>query len=82
MASSTFCPSRRTPGTTSSEMSVALLSSRIRTTVPSRISRTMSSSASERRHQVSRSLFTLLQVRLTMSLDTAREQRQGAGAGG
>ena len=43
-ASRTFCPSRRMPRTTSSEMLVALRSSRTRTTVPSRISRTMSSS--------------------------------------
>jgi len=40
-ANSTFCPSRRTPKTTKSEMFVALRSSRTRTTVPSRIKRTM-----------------------------------------
>src|SRR5512145_1734477 len=34
-ASSTFCPSRRTPSTTSSEIDVAFLSSRTLTTVPS-----------------------------------------------
>ena len=46
-ASSTFWPSARTPRTTSSEIEVAFLSSRTRTTVPSRISRTIGSSASE-----------------------------------
>jgi hypothetical protein len=48
MASSTFWPSARTPMTTSSEIAVALRSSRTRTTVPSRINRTIGSSASER----------------------------------
>ena len=41
----------RTPMTTSSEMEVALRSSRTRTTVPSRMSRTIGSSASERAFQ-------------------------------
>src|SRR5512143_2049910 len=50
--SSTFWPSRRTPRTTSSEIDVAFLSSRTRTTVPSRISRTMSSVARGRFDQV------------------------------
>src|SRR5579883_464376 len=49
--------------TTSSEMAVALRSSRTRTTVPSRINRTIGSSASERAFQASQSLFTLRHVR-------------------
>src|ERR1019366_5527339 len=48
IASSTFWPSTRTPRTTRSEIEVALRSSRTRTTVPSRIRRTIGSSASER----------------------------------
>ena len=43
IASSTFWPSARTPITTSSEIEVALRSSRTRTTVPSRMSRTIGS---------------------------------------
>jgi hypothetical protein len=62
--------SARTPSTTSSEIEVALRSSRTRTTVPSRIRRTIGSSASERLFQASQSLFTLRQVRLTVSLPT------------
>src|SRR5207248_3919906 len=42
-----------------------------RTTVPSRISRTIGSSASERAFQDSQSAFTLRQIRLTVSLLTA-----------
>jgi hypothetical protein len=61
----------RTPRTTSSEIAVALWSSRTSTTVPSRISRTTGSSASERAFQASRSAFTLRQTRLTVSLLTA-----------
>src|SRR5712691_2467604 len=57
--------------TTSSEMAVALRSSRTRTTVPSRMSRTIGSSASERAFHASQSLFTLRQTRLTVSLPTA-----------
>ena len=71
IASSTFWPSARTPMTTSSEIEVALRSSRTRTTVPSRISRTIGSSASERAFQASQSLFTLRHTRLTVSLPTA-----------
>jgi hypothetical protein len=41
--SKTFWPSARTPITTSSEIAVALRSSRTRTTVPSSISRTIGS---------------------------------------
>ena len=72
-ASSTFWPSgahasERQP---SSEIAVALRSSRTRTTVPSRISRTIGSSASARAFQASQSLFTLRQTRLTVSLPTA-----------
>ena len=40
-ASRTFCPSRLMPRTTSSEIDVALRSSRTRTTVPSRMRRTI-----------------------------------------
>ena len=70
IASRTFSPSSRTPMTTSSEMEVALRSSRTRTTVPSRISRTIGSVASERALQASQSLFTFRQTRLTTSLPT------------
>jgi len=56
--------------TTSNEIAVALRSSRVRTTVPSRINRTIGSSASERAFHASQSLFTLRQVRLTGSLPT------------
>src|SRR4051812_37294029 len=45
-------------------------SSRTRTTVPSRIRRMIGSSVSERAFQASQSLFTLRQVRLTVSLPT------------
>ena len=57
-ASNTFWPSSRTPMTTSNDIEVALRSSRTRTTVPSRISRTIGSSASERAFQASQSAFT------------------------
>jgi hypothetical protein len=70
IASSTFWPSARTPRTTSSEIEVALRSSRTRTTVPSRIRRTIGSPASERVFQASQSLFTLRHVRLAVSLPT------------
>ena len=55
---------------TSNEIEVALLSSRTRATVPSRISRTIGSSASERAFQASQSPFVLRQTRLTTSLPT------------
>ena len=56
---------------TSNEIEVALLSSRTRATVPSRISRTIGSSASERAFQASQSPFLVLrQTRLTTSLPT------------
>ena len=48
IASSIFWPSARTPSAISNEIEVALLSSRTRATVPSRISRTIGCSASER----------------------------------
>src|SRR5215831_10455859 len=48
-----------------------LRSSRTRTTVPSRISRTIGSSASEREFHASQSPFTLRHTRLTVSLPTA-----------
>ena len=57
--------------TTSSEIEVALRSSRTRTAVPSRTRRTIGSSASERVFQASQSHFTLRYIRLTMSLLTA-----------
>ena len=75
IASSTFWPSSRTPSTTSSEIEVALRSSRTRTTVPSRIRRTIGSSASERAFQASQSVFTLRHTRLTMSLPTRPRKR-------
>jgi hypothetical protein len=71
IASSTFWPSRRTPIAASTDTLVARLSIRVRTTVPSRISRTMSSSARLRAHHASQSTFTFRQVRLTTSLETA-----------
>ncbi len=49
----------------STEMFTAFLSSRVLMTVPSRIRRTMSSSARLRAHQASQSTFTLRQARLT-----------------
>jgi hypothetical protein len=55
----------------STEMFVAFLSMRVLITVPSRISRTMSSSARLRVTQTSQSTFTLRQARLTTSLLTA-----------
>src|SRR5713226_6641260 len=70
-ASNTFWPSSRTPSTTSSEIDVAFLSSRTRTTVPSRIKRTIGSSASERLFHVSQSPCTFRHTRLTVSLPTA-----------
>ena len=70
IASSIFWPSARTPSATSNEIEVALLSSRTRATVPSRISRTIGSSASERAFQASQSPFVLRQTRLTTSLPT------------
>jgi len=57
--------------TTSSEMEVALRSSRTRTTVPSRMSRTIGSSASGRAFHASQSLFTFRHTRLTVSLPIA-----------
>src|SRR5215469_7278060 len=74
-ASNTFWPSVRTPMTTSSEIDVAFRSSRTRTTVPSRINRTIGSSASERAFQASQSFFTLRHTRLTVSLPTAPANR-------
>jgi hypothetical protein len=68
--SKTFWPSSRMPITTRSEIEVAFLSSRTRTTVPSRISRTIGSSASERWFQACQSACTLRQTRLTVSLPT------------
>src|SRR5258708_14617625 len=79
-ASSTFWPSRRTPSATNSDRLVAFLSKRTRTTVPSRIRRTMSSPARSRFCQASQSDCTLRQVRLTVSLPTARAEQRGQGA--
>src|SRR5260370_27199492 len=70
-ASSTFWPSSRTPSTTRSEIDVAFLSSRTRTTVPSRIKRTIGSSASERLFHTSQSPCTFRHTPLTVSLPTA-----------
>jgi hypothetical protein len=54
-----------------SEIDVALRSSRTLTTVPSRMSRTTCSAASERRHHLSHSACSFRQTRLTVSFDTA-----------
>ena len=70
IASSIFWPSARTPSSTSNEIEVALLSEPTRATVPSRISRTIGCSASERAFQASQSPFVLRQTRLTTSLPT------------
>ena len=67
----TFWPSRRTPIAASTEIAVAFRSIRAFTTEPSRISRTMSSSARVRTHHASQSVLTLRQARLTTSLPTA-----------
>ena len=65
-----FCPSSRTPMTTSSE--IAWLSCRDHADdVPSRISRTIGSSFSGRAFQASQSVCTLRHTRLTVSLPTA-----------
>ena len=64
--------------TTSNDIEVALRSSRTRTTVPSRISRTIGSSASERPFQASQSAFTLRHTRLTA--DRTAEQRRECSA--
>jgi len=71
IASNTFWPSARTPKATNSEMDVAFLSRRTRTTVPSRISRMIGSSLSGRVFQTSQSPFVLRQTRLTVSFPTA-----------
>ena len=61
----------------STEMFVAFLSRRVLMTVPSRISRMMSSSARLRAHQASQSAFTLRQARLTgVFADSPLEQRK------
>src|SRR3984893_8822004 len=70
-ANRTFCPSCRTPSATRSEIDVAFLSSRTRTTVPSRMSLMIGSSFKERAFQLSQSPFTLRQTRLTVSFPTA-----------
>jgi hypothetical protein len=64
IASSTFWPSARTPSATRSEIDVARLSSRTRTSGPSRISRTIGSWPSGRTFQASQSPFTLRHARL------------------
>jgi hypothetical protein len=71
IASNTFWPSLRTPSATSSEIEVAFLSRRTRTTVPSRIRRMIGSSLSERAFQASQSPLVLRHTRLTVSLPTA-----------
>ena len=70
-ASRVFWPSRRTPTATSSERAVALRSILARTTVPSRIRRTMSSSPRSRAFRASQSVRTLRHARLTTALPTA-----------
>jgi hypothetical protein len=70
-----FCPSRRTPMAASTEIAVAFRSIRVFTTVPSRISRTMSSPVRPRAHHASQSVFTLRHARLTTSLLTAPSKR-------
>src|ERR1700730_3700611 len=70
-ANRTFWPSCRTPSATRSEIDVAFLSSRTRTTVPSRMSLMIGSSFKERAFQSSQSPFTLRQTRLTVSFPTA-----------
>jgi len=62
---------RQAPSATSSEIDVAFLSNRTRTTVPSRINRMIGSSASERAFHETQPLLTLRQARLTVSLPTA-----------
>ena len=69
--SNTFCPSRRTPIAARTEILAAFLSNRVLITVPSRMSRTMSSSAKLRVHHACQSVLTLRQARLTTSLLTA-----------
>src|SRR6516165_1619918 len=69
--SSTFCPSRHTPRATSTDSPVARLSRRTRTTVPSRMRRTMSSFDRSRFCHDSQSVWTLCQARLTTSLPMA-----------
>jgi len=62
----------RAPMAAGTEMFVAFLSMRVLITVPSRMMRTMSSSARLRAHQASQSTFTLRQARLTTSLARRR----------
>lgn len=57
---------------------MAFLSSRTRTTVPSRMSRRIGSSVSERAFQASQSPLTLRHVRLTASLLMAPLKRSRA----
>src|SRR5438132_5611289 len=71
----TYWPSCLTPRAMSSEINVDFLSSRTRTTVPSRINRMLGSSAKERAFQASQSLFTLRQTLLTVSLPTEPPKR-------
>jgi hypothetical protein len=66
-ANRTFWPSCLTPRPTSKEIEVDFLSSRTRTTVPSRIKRMIGSPARDRLFQTSQSPFTLRQTRLTTS---------------
>ena len=56
-------------------MEVALRSSRTQTTVPSRMRRTIGSSASEPVFQAFQSLFTSRHVRLTASLPTVSAEQ-------
>ena len=65
-----------TPIAASTEILVALRSSRVLMTVPSRMSRTISSSARSRVDQASQSTFTLRQARLMGSADVIAHEPQ------
>jgi hypothetical protein len=60
----------------SSEIEVALRSSRTRTALPSRMSRTIGAPESERAFHASQSLFALCYTRLTKSLLTVPPNRE------
>lgn len=61
-AGHTFCLSRRTPLAAGTDMFVAVLPLRILITVPSRMTRILSSSARLRAHPASKSTLTLRQA--------------------
>ena len=74
IASTTFWPSARTEDDEQRDGSRLAVEPRAHH-MPSRMSRTIGSSASEQVFQASQSLFTLRQVRLTVSLPTAPPNR-------